>query len=186
MTPGAALAAVVDRSDDERPGRTPPPGCTRLHLAGEPRGQDDAPPAPRVLVVEDDASMRLLCRFNLGLAGFDVVTAATGEEALAATAGAPFDLALLDVMLPDFSGLEVARRLRRQAGLERLPIVFVSARSSEEDVERGRATGAIDYIVKPFDPVALPQRLRDDLEELGRSGADGVWRLRFGDGHGGA
>jgi two-component system phosphate regulon response regulator PhoB len=181
----AATAAVIfDESVDDGPGHQPPSGCARLRLAGETRGRGEGA-ATRVLVVEDDASMRLLCRFNLGVAGFDVVVAATGEEALAAAEAGRFDLVLLDVMLPDFSGIEVARRLRRGVGRARLPIVFVSARGSEEDLERGRVAGAIDYIVKPFDPVALPQRLRDDLEELGRTGAAGVWRLRFGRGHDG-
>jgi len=129
--------------------------------------------------------MRFLCRFNLALEGFEIVEAATGEEALAKVNDAAFDLVLLDVMLPDFSGLEVATRMRADARMGEVPIVFVSARGGETDIEQGRSAGAIDYIVKPFDPIALPQRLRDDLEELGRSGAEGVWRLRFGGGRAG-
>jgi two-component system alkaline phosphatase synthesis response regulator PhoP len=130
----------------------------------------------RVLLVEDDASMAMLCRFNLELSGFEVVTAETGADGLARATDERFDLVLLDVMLPDLGGLEIAERLRGSAA----PIVFMSARDAEEDVERGRQAGAIDYVSKPFDPVELPARLRGDLEELERSGVEGVWRLRFG------
>jgi two-component system alkaline phosphatase synthesis response regulator PhoP len=130
----------------------------------------------RVLLVEDDASMAMLCRFNLELSGFHVVTAETGAEGLAKASSERFDLVLLDVMLPDLGGLEVADRLRDGGA----PIVFMSARDSEDDLERGRSAGAIDYVAKPFDPVELPARLRGDLEELERSGVEGVWRLRFG------
>jgi DNA-binding response OmpR family regulator len=63
-----------------------------------------------------------------------------------------------------------------------VPIVFVSARATEDDLERGRAVGGIDYVTKPFDPVTLPDRLREDLDELKRGGgAERVWRMRFGD-----
>jgi two-component system, OmpR family, alkaline phosphatase synthesis response regulator PhoP len=129
-----------------------------------------------VLLVEDDASMAMLCRFNLELAGFEVVTADTGVEGLIKATSERFDLVLLDVMLPDLGGFEVAERLRGHSA----PIVFMSARDAEDDVEQGRLAGAIDYVSKPFDPVDLPVRLRGDLEELERSGTDGVWQLRFG------
>jgi two-component system alkaline phosphatase synthesis response regulator PhoP len=130
----------------------------------------------RVLLVEDDASMAMLCRFNLELAGFEVVTAETGAEGVAKATSERFDVVLLDVMLPDLGGLEVAEELRGTSA----PIVFMSARDAEDDLERGRLAGAIDYVSKPFDPVELPARLRGDLEELGRSGVEGVWQLRFG------
>lgn len=85
------------------------------------------------------------------------------------------DLVLLDVMLPDLGGFDVAQRLGT------VPIVFLSARTSDDDLERGRAAGAIDYITKPFDPVALPDRLREDLDELRQGGgANRVWTMRFG------
>lgn len=122
--------------------------------------------------------MAMLCRFNLELSGFDVVTAETGAKGLERATSERFDVVLLDVMLPDLGGLEVAEQLRGSG----VPIVFMSARDEADDVERGRRAGAIDYVAKPFDPVALPLRIRGDLEELERSGVDGVWRLRFGRG----
>ncbi len=120
--------------------------------------------------------MAMLCRFNLELSGFEVVTAETGSEGVEKATSERFDLVLLDVMLPDLGGLEVADQLRGVGA----PIVFMSARDADEDVERGREAGAIDYVSKPFDPVELPKRLRGDLEELERSGVEGVWQLRFG------
>jgi DNA-binding response OmpR family regulator len=83
-------------------------------------------------------------------------------------------------MLPDLGGFEVAEELRRDARTAGVPIVFLSARGSELDIERGRSAGGIDYVVKPFDPLVLPQRIREDLDEHSRTGAAGVWRLRFG------
>ena len=77
-------------------------------------------------------------------------------------------------MLPDLGGFEVAEQL------EGVPVVFISARTSDADLLRGRAAGAIDYVTKPFDPVSLPARLQEDLAEFGRGGADSVWKLRFG------
>jgi DNA-binding response OmpR family regulator len=131
-----------------------------------------------VLLVEDDPAMRLLVSFNLEAAGFRVVAATTGSEGVELAAREQPDVVLLDVMLPDLGGFDVAQRVGG------VPVVFVSARVSEADVERGREVGAIDYVTKPFDPLGLAARLQEDLEELGRSGAEGVWRLRFGRGPG--
>jgi DNA-binding response OmpR family regulator len=135
-----------------------------------------------VLLVEDDPAMRLLCTVNLELSGFTVAAAKDGAEGVERARAEAFDLVLLDVMLPDLGGFEVAERLRADARTRGLPIVFLSARGSELDIERGRVAGGIDYVVKPFDPLALPQRLREDLDEHSRTGATGVWRLRFGPG----
>jgi DNA-binding response OmpR family regulator len=126
-----------------------------------------------VLVVEDDPSMRLLVTVNLELAGFRVTAAATGAEGLELAESERPDVVLLDVMLPDLGGFEVAERLPET------PIVFMSARTSESDIERGRGVGAIDYLTKPFDPMSLPDRLREDLDEFDRGGAERVWALRF-------
>ncbi|MBV8480339.1 MAG: response regulator [Actinobacteria bacterium] len=127
-----------------------------------------------VLLVEDDAAMRLVCRVNLEAAGYAVVIATTGSEAIERAREVEPDVVLLDVMLPDVGGFEVARQVGGA------PVVFLSARVSEVDIERGRTAGAIDYVTKPFDPLRLPRRLREDLEELRRNGSSSVWRMRFG------
>jgi len=142
--------------------------------------RDAAPAEPAagaltVLLVEDDPAMQLVLSVNLEAAGFRVVPATTGREAVALAAGSQPDVVLLDVMLPDLGGFEVAERLAN------VPIVFMSARVSATDLERGRQLGAIDYVTKPFDPLELPARLREDLDTLKRGGrADRVWELRFG------
>jgi two-component system phosphate regulon response regulator PhoB len=172
MGVGAPLFAGEDR-DREEPAE---PGQSR-HLSvvgGDPRAARDR--ALTVLLVEDDPAMRLVCTYNLEAAGFRVVTASDGRQGVELAEAEKPDLVLLDVMLPDLGGFEVAQRLRA------VPIVFLSARASEADLERGRAAGAIDYVTKPFDPVALPDRLREDLDELRKGGgAERVWTMRFGE-----
>lgn len=117
----------------------------------------------KVLVVEDEPSMRFLCRVNLELTGFEVLEAGTGREALAQLEVPGLDLVLLDVMLPDVGGHEIARRLLGEATP---PFAFVSARASRDDLRAGYELGAVDYIVKPFDPVALSDRVREILRRI--------------------
>jgi two-component system phosphate regulon response regulator PhoB len=174
---GLAAGAVLESDEPSvSSARAPAPGPRpRLVPVGdtpEGRWRDRA---VSVVVVEDDPAMRLLVQFNLEADGFQVTLAETGTEGLAAVAAGDPDLVLLDVMLPDMGGFDVARQLAD------VPIVFMSARAAAADFARGRDVGAIDYISKPFDPVALPTRLREDLIELDRSGsATHVWTLRFG------
>lgn len=118
----------------------------------------------RVLVADDEASMRLLLRVNLPLSGYDVVEAADGETALAVAREEHVDLILLDVMLPGISGFDVAEHLRKDSATAHIPIVFVSARADEADVRHGLELGALGYITKPFDPLSLGRRL-DELTD---------------------
>jgi CheY-like chemotaxis protein len=175
----AAPAFLGDGEGSEAERSTAPQAGSGRHLAavGTRPGEADGRRLT-VLVVEDDPSMQLLCSYNLEAAGFRVVTAATGHEGVKLASEQKPDLVLLDVMLPDLGGFEVAERLQG------VPIVFLSARASESDIQRGRTVGAIDYVTKPFDPVTLPARLRDDLDELrrGGGGAERVWTARFGPG----
>ena len=169
---GAPLFAGDDREQD---GPDEPARPRHLSVVGQkPAGGRDQPLT--VLLVEDDPAMRLLCTYNLEAAGFRVVSASDGRQGVELAETEKPDLVLLDVMLPDLGGFEVAQQLRA------VPIVFLSARASEADLERGREAGAIDYVTKPFDPVGLPDRLREDLEELRKGGgADRVWVMRFGE-----
>jgi DNA-binding response OmpR family regulator len=178
---GAALPIVFGEDDPEPPGgnRRDDARLSLVAGGGENPAETEAR-QPRVLVVEDDPSMRMLCSFNLQLAGFDVTTASTGRDALERAPEQRLDLILLDVMLPDLGGFEVAEALQATEQTRDVPLVFVSARTSSDDLARGRAAGAIDYVTKPFDPVRLAERLREDLEELSRGTADDVWGFRFG------
>jgi DNA-binding response OmpR family regulator len=162
-----------------KPTRRRRPGSGRVlvrptALAGEPRTtpKHEAAPAAtapprRVLVVEDEPSMRFLCRLNLELGGFEVVEAETGAEALARARDV--DLVLLDVMLPDIGGHEIGRRLVEQSGP---PFAFISARAGHDDLRAGYELGAADYITKPFDPSVLPARVDEILERVERGEAD--------------
>jgi DNA-binding response OmpR family regulator len=131
----------------------------------------------RVLVVDDEPSIRILCSVNLAMEGVEVVEAADGTEALERAARAPFDLVLLDVMLPDIGGHEVARRL--QAGGVSAPIIFLSARADPADLEAGYEAGGIDYITKPFDPTALGDRLSAALARVERGEAEAFRQARL-------
>lgn len=171
MGVGAPLFAGEDREDDG-PGEPAPP--RHLSVVGAKAGAARDRPLS-VLLVEDDPAMRLVCTYNLEASGFRVISASSGRQGVELAEAEKPDLVLLDVMLPDLGGFEVAQRLRA------VPIVFLSARASEADLERGRLAGAIDYVTKPFDPVGLPDRLREDLDELRKGGgAERVWTMRFG------
>ena len=113
----------------------------------------------RILVVEDESDLSELIAFNLRDAGHSVVTTASGSAALAEIRRAKPDLVLLDVMLPDITGLEVCRRLRRNTDTIRLPVIMLTAKGSEVDRVVGFEVGADDYVVKPFSPRELVLRV---------------------------
>ena len=122
----------------------------------------------RILIVDDDRALRDALRRALVLGGYEIVPAASGEEALAqATTGAP-DAVVLDIGLPDIDGLEVCRRLRGSGN--RVPVLMLTARDAVSDRIDGLDAGADDYLVKPFDVGELQARLRALLR---RSGANG-------------
>lgn len=106
--------------------------------------------AHRVLIVEDESDIRELLTYNLESEGFEVTGAANGEEALKALQGEPPHLVILDLMLPDISGLEICRQIRRDSSLGRLPIIMLTAKGEEVDRIVGFELGADDYVTKPF------------------------------------
>jgi two-component system, OmpR family, response regulator len=145
--------------------------------AGAGRAGDRAA-ASRVLVVDDEASIAEVISMALRYQGFEVETAATGHEAIAAVARFQPHLMVLDVMLPDIEGFEVAGRLGAQrAGV---PIIFLTARDSTEDKIRGLSGGGDDYMTKPFSLEELVARIRTILRRTGQAAAESG-RLRFAD-----
>ncbi|MFM7345286.1 MAG: phosphate regulon transcriptional regulator PhoB [Tagaea sp.] len=120
----------------------------------------DAVAKPHLVVVEDEAALIELLRYNFEKEGFRVTTAADGEAALVTVAEAKPDLVILDWMLPHVSGLEVCRQLRRKAETRDLPIIMLTARGEETDRVRGLEVGADDYVAKPFSPSELVARVR--------------------------
>ena len=115
--------------------------------------------SPRILVVEDEEPLLLLLRYNLEAAGYDVDTAVRGDEAEVKVREDLPDLVLLDWMLPGLSGIELCRRLRAKPESARLPVIMLTARGEEGERVRGLATGADDYIVKPFSVPELMARI---------------------------
>ena len=114
----------------------------------------------RILVVEDDKSLRLLLQYNLEAEGFTVELAGSAEDADLVLRDRPPDLLLLDWMLPGLSGLEFCRRLRQRTETKFLPIIMMTGRGAESDRVRGLTAGADDYIVKPFSVPELVLRVR--------------------------
>ena len=119
---------------------------------------------PKILVIDDEPDAVELIAFNLQGAGFQVVTAADGAEALRKARSTAPDLILLDLMLPEIDGLEVCKLLRRDPATAGIPIVMLTAKASEVDRILGLELGAEDYITKPFSPRELVLRVRKILE----------------------
>ena len=135
--------------------------------------------SPTILVVEDEAALVALLRYNLEREGFAVLEAPDGDEALLQAREQKPDLILLDWMLPLVSGIEVCRQLRRHPETRTIPIVMLTARGEEGDKLRGLDSGADDYVTKPFSPSELIARIRAVLRRSRPAPADEM--LRFED-----
>jgi two-component system, OmpR family, phosphate regulon response regulator PhoB len=116
--------------------------------------------SPRILIVEDDTAIAELLRYNLDAEGYRTTTVITGEDAELHVAEDRYDLILLDWMLPGLSGIEFCRRLKRRHDTQAIPIIMLTARGEEGDRVRGLATGADDYVVKPFSIPELLARVK--------------------------
>jgi CheY-like chemotaxis protein len=114
----------------------------------------------KVLVADDDPVILRLIQVNLALEGFEVETAARGEDALVKAKEVSPDVILLDVMMPGMTGWEVAQRLKQDGDTSHIPVVFLSARTQEEDRRKGQELGVSAYVSKPFDPVELVDTIR--------------------------
>ncbi len=123
----------------------------------------------RLLVVDDEEPILELLSGSLRFAGFEVMTAASGAEALRAAAASRPDLVLLDVMMPDGNGFEVVRRMR-SSGLD-VPVIFLSARDGVRERVAGLALGGDDYVTKPFSLDEVLERIRAVLRRTGRATA---------------
>jgi len=133
----------------------------------------------RVLIVEDERDLQRVLSFNLGQAGFDVVSAQNGQQALRAVKEEKFDIVVLDLMLPDISGTEVCRRLRQAPETRAIPIMMLTAKGEELDRVVGFELGADDYMVKPFSVRELILRLQAILRRS-QTAALPEERFRFG------
>jgi DNA-binding response OmpR family regulator len=129
-------------------------------------------PQRTVLVVDDHAPLRTLCRLSLEPAGFRVVEAADGDEALTAIAAEHPDVILLDIMMPRLSGWKVASILLADETTNQIPIIFITARAGLSDRIRAFELGAHEYLTKPFDPAVLPGTITRVLDQIERGERD--------------
>jgi DNA-binding response OmpR family regulator len=174
-----------DRGGQHEPG--PGGGAPGAAVAREPSIAGRAGTAGlsgKVLIVDDEQSIRLVCRVNLDSAGFETLEAADGAEALAAARTERPDLILLDIMLPTLDGWAVAEELTSDEATREIPIVFLSARSEHADLSRGYELGGVGYITKPFDAAELGEVVAGTLAAVRRGEREALreaWRVDLGE-----
>jgi two-component system, OmpR family, response regulator len=142
-----------------------------IPVTAEPEGE------ARLLVVDDEVFLRDAVTASLRFLGFGVTAADNGADALRHARNRPFDLLILDVMLPDVDGFEIVRRLRRDGN--RVPVIFLTARDAQQDKVTGLTIGGDDYMTKPFGLEELAARVRTVLRRTRPAPADSV--LTFAD-----
>jgi DNA-binding response OmpR family regulator len=112
------------------------------------------------LIAEDERDIRDLITFTLGFAGYDVIAATNGEEAFQKALEVMPDLILMDVRMPRMTGYEACKRIKAEEKIKHIPVVFLSAKGQESEVQTGLEVGAVEYILKPFSPDQLTDRVR--------------------------
>jgi len=133
----------------------------------------------RVLVIDDEAPIRLLCRVNLEAEGMEVLEAADGPSGLSTAREQTPDVILLDVMMPGLDGWRVAEELLDDGRTESIPIVFLTARAELRDRARGIDLGGVDYVTKPFNPVELAPLVRQLLDRVQKGERDVLRREKL-------
>ena len=120
--------------------------------------------AGKILIVDDVATNRIVLKVKLASAFYETVQAASGAEALALAAKARPDLVLLDVELPDMDGIAVCEALKADPATRDIPVIMLTAKSQQVDIQRGKEVGADDYITKPFRPSTLRKKFNEVLD----------------------
>jgi DNA-binding response OmpR family regulator len=133
----------------------------------------------KVLVVDDEAPIRLLCRVNLEAENIDVLEASDGESGLELARAEKPDVVLLDVMMPGMDGWQVAERLFEDEATSQIPLVFLTARAELRDRARGLELGGVDYITKPFNPTELASVVEGLLDRVRRGERDELRREKI-------
>jgi len=133
----------------------------------------------RVLVIDDEAPIRLLCRVNLEAAGMEIIEAEDGPSGLEAARSERPDAILLDVMMPGMDGWQVLEELLDDERTNDIPIIFLTARAEVRDQARGLELGGVDYITKPFSPVDLAPLVENLLERVQRGEGQDIRRKRL-------
>jgi DNA-binding response OmpR family regulator len=133
----------------------------------------------RVLVIDDEAPIRLLCRVNLEAEGMEVLEASDGPTGLEKARNEEPDVILLDVMMPGLDGWQVAEELLDSDSTSAIPIVFLTARAEVRDRARGLDLGGIDYVTKPFNPIELAPLVLDLIDRVDRGERDELRREKI-------
>lgn len=123
----------------------------------------------KILVAEDERDIRELINFTLTFAGHEVHQAPNGAEAITIAQDIIPDLIMMDVRMPKMTGYEACREMKTIDSIKEIPVVFLSAKGQDEEISTGLEAGAIDYILKPFAPDELTQRITDILQKIGVS-----------------
>lgn len=126
----------------------------------------------RILAVDDEEDILELIRYNLSKEGFDVMCASSGAQCLEMAETHSPDLIVLDLMMPEIDGLDVCKRLKASARTQAIPVVMLTAKSSESDIVVGLELGADDYVVKPFSPRILNARIKSVLRRSAKGDED--------------
>ena len=122
----------------------------------------------KILIAEDEPDIRDLVAFTLRFAGYEVVTGTNGEEAVQIAKKELPDLILLDVRMPRMTGYEACKHIKADTNLKDVPIVFLSAKGQESEIQSGMEAGAEEYLLKPFAPDQLTERVRSILSKFGK------------------
>jgi DNA-binding response OmpR family regulator len=149
---------------------------SRSQASGSGSATPDSGTARRVLVIDDERAIRLLCRVNLAASGIEVLEASDGRAGLELARKERPDLVLLDVMMPDVDGWTVARELAESVETRDIPVVFLTARAEAADKRLGEQLGGVGYLVKPFDPVSIGDYVEDVLSRIERGERDQLRR----------
>lgn len=123
----------------------------------------------KILIAEDERDIRDLITFTLNYAGYEVLQATNGEEAVQIALAEKPDLVLLDVRMPHMDGYDACIKMKSEESLKDMVVVFLSAKGQESEVRTGLNAGAVEYILKPFSPDQLVERVRANLERLGKT-----------------
>lgn len=122
----------------------------------------------KILIAEDERDIRDLITFTLRFAGHDIVAAANGEEAVQKALKEKPDLVLMDVRMPRMTGYEACKKMKSEESIKHIPVVFLSAKGQDSEVTAGLDAGAVEYILKPFSPDQLTERVRTILKQYGK------------------
>ncbi len=122
----------------------------------------------KILVAEDERDIRDLIAFTLRFAGYEVITVENGEEAVNTAYVEMPDLILMDVRMPRMTGYEACQKMKADAQLKDIPVVFLSAKGQEAEIRTGLEAGAMEYLLKPFAPMELTERVKELLAQIGK------------------